>query len=338
MATIYGNRWEIQSSLGEGGQAHTFIVKDIKGDSETNYVLKRLKNLNRIERFKHEIEAVRNLNHPNIVRLIDFDLDAAKPYLVTEYCSGGSLETAKPFWQESPINALELFIHICKGVNFAHSKGIIHRDLKPSNIFLRGSTPVVGDFGICYIDRDEGRITLTDEVVGAYKFMAPELEDGRLADISPKSDVYSLGKVLYWLLSKGKIFSREKFRDEEFDLKGRAVIGWNNVYMEHINRLLDKMIQADPDNRRMLENVIILTESTIKLVRKEYNPIGKGLPQPCTYCGHGVYAELPSNVTAVRNFGITPVGAPDWRILICNSCGHVQLFRIENASNKNWWA
>lgn len=340
MATIYGDRWAIESSLGEGGQAHTFIVRDTKGENGTRYVLKRLKNLKRIERFKQEIEAVRNLNHTNIVRLIDFDLEATKPYLVTEYCSGGSLETATPFWNTSPILALELFKQICEGVRFAHLKGIVHRDIKPSNIFLRDErdSAVVGDFGICYIDREDGRITLTEEVVGPFKFMAPELEDGRLSDISTKSDVYSLGKVLYWLLSGGRIFSREKFRDPEFDLKGRNIIGWNDVYMEHINRLLDKMVQTNPDDRRELENIIILTERTIRLVRKEYNPIGKGFPQPCTYCGHGEYQEQPNSLTAVRNFGITPVGAPDWRILVCNSCGHVQLFRIENASNKNWWS
>lgn len=240
MATTYGERWEVDRSLGEGGQAHTFIVRDIKGDSETKYVLKRLKNLNKIERFKQEIETVRNLNHPNIVRLIDFDLNATKPYLVTEYCSGGSLDTAEPFWTKSPIFALELFNQICEGVSFAHGMGIIHRDIKPSNIFLRNEEgpAVIGDFGICYVEQDGSRITLTEEAVGPRLFIAPELEDGRLADISPKSDIYSLGKILYWLLSGGRIFSREKHREVQFDLKGRndtLPTGWNNIYMEHVN-------------------------------------------------------------------------------------------------------
>src|SRR5438876_944465 len=97
MSKVYGDRWEIIESLDEGGQAHTFLVKDVKGEGETIYVLKRLKNLNRIDRFKREIEAVRNLSHENIVHLIDFDLEAEKPYLVTEYCSGGSLSKIQPF-------------------------------------------------------------------------------------------------------------------------------------------------------------------------------------------------------------------------------------------------
>ncbi len=98
------------------------------------------------------------------------------------------------------------------------------------------------------------------------------------------------------------------------------------------------MIQVDSRERRELGNIIFLTKHTINLISKEFNPIVKGLPPPCTYCGYGFYQELPNSITTVRNFGITPVGAPDWRILVCNSCGHVQLFRIENATNKEWWS
>ena len=109
MAKIYGERWEIVKPLDEGGQAFTYLVKDKRGEGEIIYVLKRLKNVQRIDRFKQEIEAIRNLSHPNIVRLIDFDLDASPPYLVTEYCSGGSLAKAEPFWRSTLIQALEIF-------------------------------------------------------------------------------------------------------------------------------------------------------------------------------------------------------------------------------------
>ena len=109
MPKIYGDRWEIVKPLAEGGQAHTFLVIDKKGQGETQYVLKRLKNIKRLDRFKKEVEAVRNLTHENIVKLIDFDLEAETPYLVTEYCVGGSLSTADPFWRNSPALALTSF-------------------------------------------------------------------------------------------------------------------------------------------------------------------------------------------------------------------------------------
>ena len=87
---------------------------------------------------------------------------------------------------------------ICEAVDHAHRQEprIIHRDLKPDNIYLRtkNGPAVVGDFGICWIERDGTRITLTDEAVGARDYMAPEIEDGRADKVSVKSDIYSLAK------------------------------------------------------------------------------------------------------------------------------------------------
>jgi serine/threonine protein kinase len=338
---IYGNRWEIIEPLGEGGQAHTFLVRDTKGGGDTRYVLKRLKNPDRIRRFKREIEVVRSLSHENIVQLIDFDLEADQPYLVTEYCAGNSLPKAEPFWRESPVIALEVFQQVCQGVAYAHSKGIIHRDLKPDNIFLRNKTgpAVVGDFGICYLEEDGTRLTLTEEAVGPRLFIAPELEDGRVDKVSDKSDVYSLGKLLYWLVS-GQVFSREKHRELKWDLKGQnldSVLGWHNIYMEHINRLLDHMVTTEPEKRRTIDNILILSKSTKRLIEKEYNPVANNIRQLCTYCGQGYYVLRAKNTIEVRNFGFEPVGASDWRIFTCNMCGHVQAFRLDMAEQKEWW-
>lgn len=341
MGKICGERWQVVKSLGEGGQAHTFLVTDNKEAGQTQYVLKRLKNIQRIERFKREIEAVRSLSHENIVRLIDFDLGAEKPYLVTEYCAGGSLSRAEPFWQESPIRALEIFQQICEGVAYAHGQGVIHRDLKPDNIFLRtpAGPAVVGDFGICYLEENGTRITLTEEAVGARLFMAPELEDGRVSDVSEKSDIYSLGKLLYWLLSGGKIFSREKHREQKWDLKGWDATRhrWNNIYMEHVNRLLDSMIVVDPEERLPIDQVLLISQDATKLVQKEFIPIAKDILPPCLFCGQGHYQLSVANSNQVHNFGITPVGASDWRILVCDVCGHVQAFRVDMARQKDWW-
>lgn len=338
---IYNDRWEIVSSLGEGGQAHTFLAKDLKGEGQTLYVLKRLKNNNRIERFKREIEAVRNLTHENIVSLIDFDLQERNPYLVMEYCNGGNLAKSDAFWRVSPIKALNIFEQICRGVAYAHNQGIIHRDIKPENIFLRtkDGPAVVGDFGICYFVEGGERFTLTEEAVGPRLFIAPELEDGRLQDISTKSDVYSLGKLLYWLLS-GRIFSREKYRERDWDLKGYNVdnvLGWHNIYMEHINRLLDLMIVPEPGKRRDVDNILLLLKQTKRLVAKEYTPIAEDIKQPCTYCGQGFYVLEAKENLDVRNFGFATVGAPNWRIFVCNRCGHVQAFRLDKVNDIEWW-
>ncbi|HEV7902512.1 MAG TPA: serine/threonine-protein kinase [Pyrinomonadaceae bacterium] len=342
MAKIYGDRWEIIRSLAEGGQAHTFLVRDLKGDGEIHYVIKRLKNINRLERFKREIEAIRNLSHENIVRLIDFDLEAKEPYLVSEFCSGGSLSDAQSFWQNSPSKAFAIFHEVCEGVAYAHDHNIIHRDIKPDNIFLRTNDgpAVVGDFGICYVEDDGSRLTITEEAVGPRQFIAPELEDGRLDKISSKSDTYSLGKLLYWLFSGGKMFSREKHRMLEWDLKGRnddSALEWNNIYMEHVNRLLDLMIVNEPENRRSVRTILRVSKKIAKLVEKEFSPISKDIPHPCKYCGYGIYKLQVKTIRNVSSFGLNLVGDPDWRIFTCDFCGHVQMFRVDLANKREWW-
>lgn len=261
-------------------------MRDIELEDDKIYVLERLKNPKRIKRFKREIEVVKKLSHRNIVELIAFNLESDKPYLVTEYCEGGSLTKTRRYWKNSPIKALEIFQQICEGVAYAHGKGIIHRDLKPENIFLRTKKgpAVVGDFGICHVF-DGQLVTLTNEVVGSRFYTAPELEGGRVQEPSRKCDTYSLGKILYWLLSDGRHLPREGYRELEWDLKGKnddTPLGWNNIYMEHVNRLLlDNMIVANPEKRRLVGNILLLTKKVRRLILKEYNPIDGGTRQPC---------------------------------------------------------
>jgi serine/threonine protein kinase len=172
------------------------------------------------------------------LRIIDQDVTAPKPYLVSEYCSGGSLNDIDVD-SYTIIDRLSMFSKICHAVGYPHSNKprIIHRDLKPKNIFLREDrrSPVVGDFGICYIDDDGTRITLFDEAVGARRYTAPELEDGRADDVTPAADVYSLGKILYWLMA-GHVFDREKHRENRFDLTQDQ----KDPTMHWIYELLDK--------------------------------------------------------------------------------------------------
>jgi len=343
MTTIYGERWVTKKPLREGGQAHTFLVTDAKGSTDQQYVLKRLKNPVRLGRFKSEISAIRDLSHENILKLVDFDLEAEKPYLVTEYCAGGSLEDADKYWLDSPLKALSIFRDICSGLLYAHGRGIIHRDIKPGNIFLRGATgpAVIGDFGLCLLECDTERVTLSDEAVGSRLYMAPELEDGRIDTVAPEVDIYSLGKLLYWLLSGGRLFSREKHRDIKNDLKGQnddKVLGWNNIYLEHVNRLLDRMIVADPTERYKIYQVEILAKRITRLIEREFNPVSDSIRQSCTYCGIGYYRiAVSGNPTDVRNFGFSAVGMSDWKILVCNECGHVQSFRLDLAAKDQSW-
>jgi serine/threonine-protein kinase len=131
MAQQYG-RWKVIRPLSEGGQAHTYLVSEDGTDNKEVFVLKRLKNLERIQRFKEEVRACAELSHPNILRVVDHDYECQKPYLVSEFLSGGSLSkidiTSYPL-----VDRLRMFREICRAVGHAHTHNptIIHRDLKP---------------------------------------------------------------------------------------------------------------------------------------------------------------------------------------------------------------
>ena len=98
------------------------------------------------------------------------------------------------------------------------------------------------------------------------------------------------------------------------------------------------MILVDPNMRRDIKNISILIKRATRLIHKEFTPVGKNEPQPCTYCGYGKYVFKVNNNQQVRNFGFTPIGGSDWRVLVCNECGHTQAFRVDYANNKSWWS
>ena len=182
--------------------------------------LKELKNPKRHERFRREIDAMRSIgSHPNVVEIIDFGIFAAgkdKPYYVMEVADsslGDTIERIRGDYDR----IFEIFGSICDGVSHLHSKDIVHRDLKPENLLFFGKQVKISDLGLCLVV-DEDRLTEQSEAVGPRFYMAPELEDGKCLEVDSRSDVYSLAKVLYFLLSGGKIFAREKFNQPEFCL------------------------------------------------------------------------------------------------------------------------
>jgi serine/threonine protein kinase len=337
MATLFGQRWEVKKDLGGGGQSWTYLVEDKGAGDGKQYVLKRLKNVDRLGRFRQEVETLQQLSHQHIIRVVDFDLDSETPYFVSEYCEGGDVQRA---FEDHPLTyreALKLFIEVCEGVAEAHKAGVVHRDLKPANILLR--TPdgpaVVADFGICYVDDGE-RQTLTAEAVGPRYYIAPELEDGRADEVDKKCDVYSLGKLLYWLLSGGRVFSREQHRDPKYDL----VVVRNDPALEHVNRLLDRMIVHDREKRLAdAAEVVSAAREVAQLLSGGYNPVSAKMPQRCMYCGIGQYDIRAKGMSGIENLGLARVGGQqDYRILVCNECGHIQYFTLQHARHKEWWA
>ncbi len=347
MAKQYG-RWIVERSLSEGGQAHTFLVFDPNQGADKRYVLKRLRNRDRLARFETETRAALELDHQNVVKQVEFDLTGEKPFIVMEYCQGGALSGINlSGW--SVLDRLQLFRGICEGVGAAHSHGIVHRDLKPDNIFIAadGKSPVVGDFGLCYFLERGERVTLTGEAVGATKYMAPELEDGRTDRIGPQVDVYSMGKILYWLMA-GKVFDREKHRTSKWNLTGDLVDApdYKIADLAFVNELLDKSVVLEPSKRFSdANNFRANLDRSIWRIQRSAHALDMAEPQICNFCGIGHYKDVGNSMLGdekfgyheVEKFGIRHVEDSKWLLLWCNYCGNVVTFRIDLLQGKSPW-
>jgi serine/threonine-protein kinase len=159
-----------------------------------------------VERFRREARAASRLRHPNILTVYDFGTQDGITYMVTELLPGGSLADRLG----RPVGA-DLARRVVRGIgaalDVAHAAGLIHRDVKPSNIlFTRDGEPVLADFGIARL-QDAEQLTVQGSLIGTPHYMAPEMAAGGL--VGPASDLYSLGVVLYEMLTGSPPFQRE---------------------------------------------------------------------------------------------------------------------------------
>ena len=204
-AAFAGGRYQVKRLLGEGGRKKVYLAHDTVLDRDVAFARIKTEKLDEDARtrIKREAQAMGRLgDHPNIVTVYDFGEDEGQPYMVLPLLSGGDVESLV---EQSPDRrlALDKAIGIAKaissGLEFAHSKGIIHRDLKPGNVWLSADgTAKIGDFGLA-VAVDLSRLTESGIIVGTLAYMSPE--QAMAGAITPKTDLYSLGAMLYEMLA-----------------------------------------------------------------------------------------------------------------------------------------
>jgi serine/threonine protein kinase len=152
------------------------------------------------DRFLREAKLAAQLSHPNVVQVFDVGEDGGKPFIVMEYVQGSTL--AAELKQRGPLNAtdvVDLALQICGGLEHAHAAGLVHRDIKPQNLLLRpDGTVKIADFGIARA-AETTRLTQIGSVLGTAAYLAPEQALGE--EVTAAADIYSLGCVLYELLT-----------------------------------------------------------------------------------------------------------------------------------------
>lgn len=218
MADLIGrdiDRYHIIEQLGQGGMAVVYkaydtrlerdvAVKVIRRNAFSPDVLERV-----LKRFDREAKSLAKLTHPNIVSIIDYGEYDGSPYLVMPYLMGGTLKQAlgQPMaWQQ----AFALLFPVADALAYAHQKGIVHRDVKPGNILVtEGGAPMLTDFGIArLLESEESQtLTATGVGVGTPEYMSPEQGMGR--EVDGRSDIYSLGVVLYELITGLKPYTAD---------------------------------------------------------------------------------------------------------------------------------
>lgn len=192
---VLGNRFEIQEMIGEGATAAVYKGLDtVLQRTVAIKILLPYVDATTRKRFEREALAAAQLNHPNIMAIYDVRLDAERPYLVVEYVEGRPLFTYIP---SPPAVVAAYGRQICLALGYAHQRGLIHRDIKPANIQITPDDQIkIMDFGLA-ITGESKRLTVAGRIIGTPAYLSPEQAQG--LRLTPKTDIYSTGVVLYEL-------------------------------------------------------------------------------------------------------------------------------------------
>ena len=202
---LLGN-YQILEEIGRGGMG--VIYRARQRHSRRIVALKRILSYHAdsqdtLMRFRREAQAAANLDHPNILPIYEVsESHEGLPFFSMKFAGGGSLLEAAAKLRSKPRRAVALIAKVARAVQYAHEQGILHRDLKPGNILLDGrGEPLVSDFGLAKWLEPTGHLTHTPTVFGTPGYIAPEQVNGSAGKLTPVADVYSLGAVLFDLLT-----------------------------------------------------------------------------------------------------------------------------------------
>ncbi len=223
--------YEVLDELGRGGMGVVYLARHLK--------LNRMVALKMIlagahageddlARFKTEAEAIARLQHPHIVQVYEVGEHDGSPFCALELCGAGSLEKSLGGKPLPPAEAARLTVLLARAVHHAHQHNIVHRDLKPANVLLVGEPdaplvncqPKITDFGLAKLLDVGATQTRTGAVMGTPSYMAPEQAGGKTGTIGPAADVYSLGAILYELLTGKPPFKAESAIDTLMQVVG----------------------------------------------------------------------------------------------------------------------
>ncbi len=289
--TSLGNRYELEALIGQGGMAHVYRARDrVLGRLVAIKILRPeyAGDENLLARFQREARAAAALLHPNIVSVYDVGQDGDRHYIVMEYMAGPTLKEV--IRQRAPLpveQALKVAEQVCAALEYAHRHGVIHRDIKPQNILFSEDEEVVKvvDFGIAK-SRLDPEITAERLALGTVKYISPEQARG--VEVVPQSDLYSLGVVLYEMLTGQQPFTGDTpvgIALQHVEAEPPPLRQFNPFLPPAVEEIVLRCLAKDPRHRFLSAREMRLALERYRLVGAEVTgaippslPISPGTP------------------------------------------------------------